>query len=106
MKIKIPVRELDRDNVYSRVEETLEKDPENAYTIAGIMIQTFKINPKDIENKPFSAWKRGQPTLYGRIDRCLRRLVKEGKAQVRKHEKAMVYWWIKQPRGSNFELRG
>ena len=50
-------------------------------------------NPKDIKNKPFKDWKEGQPTLYGRIDRCLRRLYREGRIKGRKHEKAMVYWY-------------
>ena len=97
MKIKIPIKDLEKDDIYSKVEETLKNDYENAYTISGIMVQSFGVKQSDIENKPFSSWKKGQPTLYGRVDRTLRRLVKEGKAKCRKHEKAMVYWWIKQP---------
>lgn len=97
MKTKILVKDLEKDDVYSKVEETLENDPQNAYTIVGIMIESFGVKKSDIENKPFSNWKKGQPTLYGRIDRTLRRLVNEGKAKCRKHERAMVYWWVKQP---------
>lgn len=93
MKIKIPIKNLERDDVYSKVEETLRKDPENAYTIGGIMVTSFGVKTEDIKNKPFSAWKKGQPTLYGRVDRNLRKLVQQGKAKCKKHERAMVYWY-------------
>jgi hypothetical protein len=93
IKIKVPVKNLEKEDVYSKVEETLKNDQENAYTIGGIMVTTFGVKEEDIHNKPFSAWKKGQPTLYGRIDRSLRRMAKEGKAHCKKHERAMVYWW-------------
>ena len=84
---------MEKEDIFDKVISTLKNDPENAYTIAGIMVTTFKVNPKDIKNKPFKDWKEGQPTLYGRIDRCLRRLYREGRIKGRKHEKAMVYWY-------------
>ena len=104
MKIKVPIKTLEKDDIYSKVKETLQEDPENAYTIGGMMVQSFGVKQSDIENKPFSAWKKGQPTLYGRVDRILRRLVKEGKANNRKHERAMVYWY-KKPEHKFFELK-
>jgi hypothetical protein len=58
------------------------------------MVEVFKVEPKDIENKPFASWKKGLPTLYSRIGRCLRRLEELGKIKSKKHEKAWVYWWI------------
>src|SRR3989344_1113223 len=93
MKIKIPIKEMEKDDVYSKVEDTLKKDPNNAYTIGGIMVTAFGVQEEDIHNKPFSAWKKGQPTLYGRIDRCLKKMAQNGFANCRKHERAMVYWY-------------
>lgn len=95
MKIKIPIKDLQKEDTCSKVEETLIEDMENAYTVAGIMVEKFGVKREDINNKPFSAWKKDLPALYGRIDRCLKRLAKQGKANMRKHGKAWVYWYAK-----------
>ncbi len=95
MKIKIPIKELEREDVYDKVEEALMKDPENAYTTMGIMVEVFGVKPQEVKNKPFSDWKKGLPTMYGRIDRCLKKLKKEGKVNQKKHGKAWVYWYRK-----------
>ena len=55
MKKTIPIRELVNEDTTTKVEETLKNDPENAYTIAWIMVKTFGVNQKDIENKSFSS---------------------------------------------------
>lgn len=94
VKIKIPVESVEKEDVCTKVEEALKKDKENAYTISGLMIEVFRVKKDDIENKPFSAWKKGLPTLYSRIGNCLRKLEKTGKVKSRKHEKAFVYWYI------------
>lgn len=93
VKRKVPVKNLDKENVYVKVEETLRNDPENAYTTSGIMLESFEVKEEDIHNKSFKDWKKGLPTLYGRIDRVLKRMVKEEKAKVTKDGKAWVYWW-------------
>ena len=95
VKIKIPVKTLEKEDICAKIENVLQKDKDNAYTISGLMIEVFKIRKEDIENKPFSAWRNGLPTLYSRISRCLRRLEKLGKIKSTKHEKAFVYWYIK-----------
>ena len=96
MKKTIPVKELINEDTAAKIEETLKNDPENAYTISWIMVKTFGINQKDIENKSFSKWKDGQSALYARIDRHLRKMVQLGKVKCKKHERAMVYWWNQQ----------
>lgn len=92
MKIKVPVKSLEREDVCAKVEAKLAQDPENAYTVSGMMVEVFGVKESDIENKPFSAWKKGLPTLYGRIDRCLKKLKEAGKVNCKKHERAWVYW--------------
>ncbi len=94
MKIKIPIKELEKDDVFTKVEETLKNDPKNAYTIIGIMIETFKVKPEDVENKSFSSWRKGLPTMYSRIGRSLKKLEMLGKIKSKKHERAWVYWWV------------
>jgi hypothetical protein len=58
------------------------------------MVEAFKVKEEEILGKPFRDWKKGLPTIYGRIDRSLRKLVKEGKAKVIKDGRAWVYWWV------------
>lgn len=94
MKIKIPIKNLEKEDVMSKVEEFLSRDRENAYTIGGIMVEAFKVKQEDIENKSFSSWKKGLPTVYSRIGRCLKRLEERGKVKSKKHERAWVYWYI------------
>ena len=58
------------------------------------MVDVFNVKKEDIDNKSFSSWKKGLPTLYSRIGNCLRKLEKIGKIKSRKHGKAFVYWYI------------
>jgi len=93
MKIKIAVKDIEKNDIGEKVEEILRNDLENAYTVAGIMVEAFGVKESHIENKPFSSWKKGLPMLYGRIDRHLRKLKSENKVNQRKHGKAWVYWY-------------
>ena len=96
IKIKVPVKDIEKDDICSKIEERLKQDKENAYTIAGLMIEVLKIKPADIENKPFKDWKKGLPSKYTSIRLCLQRLKKEEKVNVKKHGKAWIYWWSKE----------
>lgn len=91
---KIPVKELQTKDTYSRILEQLRSDPENAYTISGLMIDVFGVKEKDIKNKPFSYWPKGVPSLYTRIRLCLEKLQKNGYVKSMKHGRAWVYHWI------------
>ena len=96
IKIKVPIKELEEMDVYGKVQSTLRDDPNNAYTVSGIMIQSFGVKPKQIENKPFRDWDKGLPSLYTKIRICLDKMKKYGLVNVKKHGKAWVYWWIEQ----------
>lgn len=95
LKIKVPVSELEKSNVCEIVRKTLESDSNNAYTIMGLMVEKFGVKENEILGKPFSQWKRGYPTMYTRIRKCLEQLKEKGLLKSKKHEKAEVYWWNK-----------
>ena len=97
MKIKILVKDLEKDDILSKVGEQLRKDKENAYTVQGLMVRAFGVKEEEIQNKPFAAWKKGLPTLYSRIGRSLKRLQQGGNVKSKKHERAWVYWWVDLP---------
>ena len=94
MKIKIPVQEVEKEDTCSKVEQRLQGDKGNAYTIGGLMVEVFKVKKEDFENKPFKDWKKGLSGLYSKISNCLRKLEKVGKVKSKKHGKAFVYWYI------------
>ena len=96
IKIKVPIKELEKMDVYSKVLSTLRDDSNNAYTVSGIMIQSFGVKTKQIENKPFRDWDKGLPSLYTKIRICLDKMKKHGMVNVKKHGKAWVYWWVNQ----------
>ena len=94
VKIKVPVREVENSpNIKNVILETLRNDPKNAYTISGFMIEKFGFQKDDIDNRPFSKWPKGAPTMYSRIRQTLEKLKREGQIKSTKHEKAVVYWW-------------
>lgn len=93
LKIKVPVKKIRKENVCEKVEKTLKNDPENAYTIMGLMIENFGVKEEEILGKSFSDWPKEYPTLYSRIRRCLDELVEKNKIDMTKDGKAYVYWW-------------
>lgn len=94
LKIKVPVKEIGRDNVYEKVKRKLMTDADNAYTVSGLVIEIFNVNKKQIENKPFRDWPAGLPTVYSRIRTSLNKLVKQNLVKTTKHGRAWVYWWV------------
>lgn len=94
LKIKVPVSEIQKSDVRNKIEQILQEDSENAYTIMGLMVKGFNVKEQDVLNKPFSQWKKGLPTLYTRVRTTLEKLIREGKVKKAKHEKAFVYWWV------------
>ena len=95
IKIKVPVSKIQKNDVQERVRETLSSDPNNAYTVMGLMVERFGVKKEDIDGKPFNQWKSGQPSMYTRIRTSLEKLKKEGKINSTKHGRAEVYWWKK-----------
>ncbi len=91
--IKIPVKELKEMDACGKVTQKLKENPENAYTISGLMVEVFGVKEKDIDNKSFGDWAKGLPSLYTRIRLCLERLQKQGRVKSVKHGKAMMYYW-------------
>ncbi len=91
---KVPVKEMEREKpVMETIERKLYSDRENAYTIAGIMIECFGVKESDID-KSFSKWNKGDPRLYSRIRKALDKLTKQGKIKQAKRGRAVHYWWV------------
>src|SRR2546422_9449102 len=75
-----------------KIEEFLRKDPDNAYTINGILVEVFGVDPKNLRG-PWSNWPGNLPTLYGRVRRVLDRLHLAGKVTKGKQGKAVFWGW-------------
>lgn len=92
----VSVTEVEKkQDVMSEVAEFLRANPDKAYAIVGIMTHNFGVKEKEIDNKPFSEWAKGQPTLYSGIRRSLDKLIAQKKVKQKKYGRAIVYWWAK-----------
>lgn len=94
MKIKVPVKDLKKENVGRMIEEKLKGDIEHAYTITGLLVELFNIKMTDIENKSFRDWPKGIPTKYTKIRLHLEKLVRSGLVEKNMDGRAGVYWWV------------
>jgi len=90
--IKIPRSKLENGNVYDKVKERLQKNPKDAYTIMGLMVELFGANPENL-NAPFMHWPEGMPSLYTRIRLALEKLKAEKLIDSKKHGRAYFYFW-------------
>lgn len=95
MKIKVPVRDLQKEDACGKVRSYLANDPDNAYTVSGLLVKIFGVEEEDILSKPFRDWPKGVPSLYTRIRICLNKLIKDGEVKVEKHGRAWVYYWTR-----------
>ncbi|MCL5089963.1 MAG: hypothetical protein M1382_02205 [Candidatus Marsarchaeota archaeon] len=93
LQTKKPVKDIRTNRpIITVVEELLKKDKKNGYTVAGIMMDCYNVKESQI-NKSFNKWDKGLPTLYTRIRRTLKDLIKQGKVKASKDGKAVWYWW-------------
>jgi hypothetical protein len=90
--IKIPRRELETEDTYEKVRAHLKKNPDDAYTRIGLMVEIYKHNPVDL-NAPFREWPEGAPSQYTRIRLALEKLKSEGLVDSKKQGKKFLYWW-------------
>jgi hypothetical protein len=92
LTIKIPKSEVETETTYEKVKAHLKKNPEYAYTRAGLMVEVYKQRPEDL-NRPFGKWPEGAPSQYTRIRLSLDKLRKEGVIETKKQGKKFLYWW-------------
>jgi len=90
--IKIPRSQLESNNVVDKIKKHLQENPEDAYTIMGLMVEIYGID-KDKLNGPFSTWPEGAPSLYTRIRLTLEKLKAQGLVDSKKRGKAQFYFW-------------
>ncbi len=94
LTIKKSVKDIKANRpVCETVEQKLRLDPDNGYSVMGLMVECFDVRESDINGKPFKSWKKGHPSLYTRIRTCLERLHKAGRVEKSKQERAFLYWW-------------
>lgn len=105
LTIKLPVKELERTSVCDKVMETLRSDPHNAYTLMGLLVVRFEVKEHEILGKPFSQWRKGIPSLYGKIKWCLDRAVNENRVIRKKRGKAVFYWWNAKERPDDSKVK-
>ncbi len=91
--IKIPRSQLESNDVHEKVKQHLRKNPEDAYTISGLMVEIFGANAKDL-NAPFKYWPKGMPSLYTRIRLVLEKLKAERIIDSKKRGKGYFYFWL------------
>jgi hypothetical protein len=91
LAVKMAKKDM-RVSVESKVELLLSENPEDAYTINGILIEAFGVDAKDLHG-PWSQWPGKLPTLYGRVRRTLDRLVVAGKVTKAKNGPASFWAW-------------
>lgn len=90
--MKIPRSQLENGDVYEKVKEHLRRNPKDAFTIGGLIVELFGANAKDL-NAPFKDWPKGLPSLYTRISHALKKLKAEKVIDSKKHGKAYFYFW-------------
>jgi len=90
--IKIPKSELETESTYEKVKAHLKKNPDDAYTRIGLMVEIYKRKPEDL-NAPFRDWPEGAPSQYTRIRLALERLKDERLIDSKKQGKKFLYWW-------------
>jgi hypothetical protein len=94
LTVKVPVKEIKANKpVCETVEEKLKTDPANGYTVMGLMVECYNVKESEMDGRPFTEWRKGLPTLYSQIRRCLEKLQKQGKVDKWKKKQAYVYWW-------------
>jgi hypothetical protein len=90
--IKIPRSQLESNDVDEKIKGHLRNNPENAYTIGGLMVEVFGANAEDL-NAPFKDWPKGMPSLYTKIRHVLEKLKADGTIDSKKRGKGYFYFW-------------
>jgi predicted oxidoreductase (fatty acid repression mutant protein) len=94
---KVKDLQTSSDDVRRIVEETLKETPDTWYTTMGMMVLKFGVKEDDILGIAWKDMKNEHARLYNRVKRAFKGLVESKKVAERKHEKAMVYYWIAKP---------
>lgn len=94
--MKIPVKEvlkeLDVYGVGDQILKFLRGNVNEAYTVRGIMVECFNISVKEIEIFQYLKWSTKTLRLYGKINRALKRLIKNNLILKRKEGRAWHYY--------------
>ncbi len=92
LAMKASRSELAKSNVQASLEGLLAENPDDVYTVAGILVELFGVAPTDLKG-PWGRWPGGLPALYGRVRRALDRLYEADKVTRQRRGRAL-FWGI------------
>ena len=94
MKLTVPVNRLkDKTNMAKKIVDKLKSDRNNSYSIGGLMVTAMGV-PENKIRQGFGTWDAGLPTMYGRINFILKKLMKKGFVKRVKDGKAWMFYWV------------
>jgi len=88
--VKMRKSDIGANGVVEKVAVFLQEHDDDAYTVGGLMIEGYNVDPQDIKGS-WSLWEKAHSTLYGRITRALEQLEQEGK--VVRFKKGNAHFW-------------
>jgi len=88
--VRMRKSDIGADGVVGKVAEFLQEHGDDVYTVGGLMIDLYHLDPEDIKGS-WSLWEKEHSSLYGRIMRALEQLEDGGK--VVRFKKGNAYFW-------------
>jgi hypothetical protein len=92
LAVKIPKNALAAVSTEEKVVSLLRDNPEDAYTVNGILMEGFDVEPENLRGT-WVDWPGKLPTQYAAVRRVLDRLHSQGKVTKKKRGKAIFWAW-------------
>lgn len=89
--MKMPVSEVVKNNVMTKIETFMYQHKDSAYTMYGIMSEVYGINKSELA-KTYHVWGKENRNLYQNISHTLKKLVKEQKLKTKKVGRSYFFW--------------
>lgn len=83
----------DREDTCSKVVKVLKQDRKSYYTVNGVMVEGFGIEPSKLL-RPWPEWPNELGRLYQKIRRCLMQLEKQKHVKHERDGKKVGFRWI------------
>ena len=90
--IRVALKDIDKESVYDKVRNYLEKNTGYGYTISGLLVEIFGYKAGEL-NAPFRDWPKGAPNQYTRVRLALMKMVEEKSVSSTKYGKGFLYSW-------------
>jgi len=90
--IRVALKDLDKESVYDKVKNYLNKNTGYGYTISGLLVEIFGYKAEEL-NAPFRDWPKGAPSQYTRVRLALKQMIEEKLVDATKYGKGFLYSW-------------